>query len=71
MLVPPYEMRLSAAEQQALAALPRAGKTSHQTVRRVNILLLAHAGRSNQAMADRVGTSRPCGTEGAQTRCPV
>ena len=58
MLVPHYAIRLSAAEQQALAALQRAGKTSQQTVRRVSILLLAHAGLSNQASADQVGTSR-------------
>jgi hypothetical protein len=58
MLVPHYEIRLSAAEQQALEALPRAGKTPQQTVRRVSILLLAHAGVSNQAIADQVGTSR-------------
>jgi Homeodomain-like domain len=58
MLVPHYEIRLSAAEQQALAALQRAGKTPQQTVRRVTIFLLAHAGLSNQAIADQVGTSR-------------
>ena len=58
MLVPQYDMRLSAAEQQALEALPRAGKTPQQTVRRVNIVLLAHEQRSNQAIADAVGTSR-------------
>jgi Homeodomain-like domain len=58
MLVPQYAIQLSAAEQQALEALQRAGKTSQQTVRRVSILLLAHAGLSNQAIADVVGTSR-------------
>ena len=58
MLVPHYEIRLSAAEQQAWEALQRAGKTPQQTVRRVSILLLAHAGVSNQAIADQVGTSR-------------
>ena len=58
MLVPHYEIRLSAAEQQALAVLQRAGKTPQQTVRRVNIRLLAHAGLSNQAIAYAVGTSR-------------
>ena len=58
MLVPHSEIRLSAAEQQALEALQRAGKTPQQTVRRVSILLLAHAGVSNQAIADQVGTSR-------------
>ena len=58
MLVPHYEIRLSAAEQQALESLQRAGKTPHQTVRRVTILLLAHAGLANQAIADQVGTSR-------------
>jgi hypothetical protein len=58
MLVPHYEIRLSAAEQQALEALQRAGKTPQQTVRRVSILLLAHGGLSNQAIADHVGTSR-------------
>lgn len=58
MLVPHYAIQLSAAEQQALDALQRAGKTPQQTVRRVTILLLAHAGRSNQAIADEVGTSR-------------
>jgi hypothetical protein len=41
-----------------LEALQRAGKTPQQTVRRVSILLLAHAGVSNQAIADQVGTSR-------------
>jgi hypothetical protein len=58
MLVPHYEIRLSAAEQQALETLQRAGKTPQQTVQRVNILLLAHDGLSNQAIADHVGTSR-------------
>jgi len=58
MLVPHYEIRLSAAEQHALEALQRAGKTPQQTVRRVSILLLAHAGLSNQAIADHIGTSR-------------
>lgn len=58
MLVPHYDIRLSPAEQQALEALQRAGKTSQQTVRRVNIVLLAHEQRSNQAIADAVGTSR-------------
>jgi Homeodomain-like domain len=58
MLVPHYEIRLSGAEQQELESLQRAGKTPQQTVRRVTILLLAHAGLSNQAIADRVGTSR-------------
>ena len=58
MLVPHYEIQLSAAEQQALPALQRAGKTPQQTVRRVSILLLAHEGLSNQAIANAVGTSR-------------
>jgi len=58
MLVPQYEVRLSVAEQQALEALQRAGKTPQQTVRRVSILLLAHAGLSNQAIADEVGSAR-------------
>ena len=39
MLVPHYEIRLSAAEQQGLEALQRAGKTPQQTGRRVSILL--------------------------------
>jgi Homeodomain-like domain len=50
--------RLSAAEQQALATLQRAGKTPQPTVRRVRMLLLADVGLSNQAIADEVGTSR-------------
>ena len=58
MLVPHYEIRLSADERQAWAAMQRAGKTPQQTVRRVSILLLAHDGLSNQAIADQVGTSR-------------
>jgi hypothetical protein len=58
MLIPHYEIQLSAAEQQALEALQRAGKTPQQTVRRVTILLLAHEGLSNQAIADQIGTSR-------------
>ena len=58
MLVPHYEIRLSAEERQALEALQRAGKTPQQTVRRVSILLLAHEGLANQAIAEQVGTSR-------------
>jgi hypothetical protein len=58
MLLPHYEIQLSAAEQQELEALRRAGKTPQQTVRRATILLLAQAGLSNQAIADQVGTSR-------------
>jgi Homeodomain-like domain len=58
MLVPQYEIQLSPAEHQALEALQRAGKTPQQTVRRVNIVLLAHDQLSNQAIADQVGTSR-------------
>ena len=58
MLVPHYAIRLSAAEQQALEARQRAGKTPQQTVRRVSILLLAQTGLANQAIADQVGTSR-------------
>ena len=61
MLVPHYEIRLSAAEEQALETLQRAGKTPQQTGRRVSILLLAHTGLSNQAIADEVGTSRNLG----------
>jgi len=57
-LVPHYKIRLSAAEQQALEALQRAGKTPQQTVRRVNLVLLAHEQLSNQAIADAGGTSR-------------
>jgi Homeodomain-like domain len=58
MLVPHYDIRLSAAEQEALEALQRAGKTPQQTVRRVHIVLLAQEQLSNQAIADAVGTSR-------------
>ena len=58
MLVPHSAIRLNTAEQQALEALQRAGKTPQQTGRRVSILLLAQAGLSNQAIADQVGTSR-------------
>jgi DNA-binding CsgD family transcriptional regulator len=58
LLVPHYAIRLSVAERQAVAALQRAGKTPQQTVRRATILLLAHEGLSNQAIADQVGTSR-------------
>src|SRR5262245_25759797 len=64
MLLPHYEIRLSAAEQQELEALQRAGKTPQQTVRRMSILLLAHAGLSNQASAAQVGTSRNLGQQG-------
>jgi hypothetical protein len=41
-----------------LATLQRAGKTPQQTMRRVTIVVLAHEGLSNQAIADQVGTSR-------------
>ena len=58
MLVPHYEVRLSAAEQQALEALQRAGKTPQQTIRRVQIVLLAQQQLPNQAIAEEVGTSR-------------
>jgi DNA-binding NarL/FixJ family response regulator len=58
MLAPQYEIRLNTAQQHAVEARQRAGKTPHQTVRRVNLLLLAQAGLSNQAMAEQLGTSR-------------
>lgn len=58
MPLPHYAIQLSAAEQQELETLRRAGKTPQQTVRRVTILLLAQEGLSNQAIADQVGTSR-------------
>ena len=58
MLVPQYEIRLGPAEHQALEALQRGGKTPQQTVRRVNIVRLAHKQLSKQAIADQVGTSR-------------
>ena len=58
MLVPRYKIRLSPTELHALEALQRAGKTPQQTVRRVTLLLLAHAGLSTQAIADEIGTSR-------------
>ena len=61
MLVPPSELRVSAAEQQAVAALPRAGQTPQHTARRGTLLLLAHEGVSTQASADQVGTSRDLG----------
>ena len=61
MLVPHYEIRLSAEEQQALEVLQRAGKTPQQTGRHVSILLLAHEGLANQAIAAQVGTSRHLG----------
>ena len=61
MLVPHYEIQLSVAERRALETLQRAGKTPQQTVRRVHILLLAHEGCSNQAIADQMGTSRNLG----------
>jgi hypothetical protein len=37
MLLLHYEIQVSAAEQQALEAVQRAGKTPQQTVRRVTI----------------------------------
>jgi Homeodomain-like domain len=58
MLVPQYAVRLSPAEQQALEALQRAGKTPQHVVRRVNIILLAQQQLPNQAIAEEVGTSR-------------
>jgi hypothetical protein len=61
MLVPQYGIELSPAEQQALEALPRAGKTSPQTVRRVHLVLLAHDQLATQAIADAVGPSRNLG----------
>jgi len=61
MLIPHYEIRLSAAEKEALEGLQRAGKTPQQTVRRVNIVLRAQEQLTNQAIADAVGTSRNLG----------
>ena len=69
MLVPPYVIRFSAAEQQALEALQRAGTTPQQTVWRVPLLLRAQAGWSNQAIADQGGTSRNLGR--SWSRIPV
>ena len=66
MLVPPYEIELSAAEQQAWAALPRVGKPPHQRVRRATLLLVAQESLANQGIADRVGPSRNLGQQGRQ-----
>jgi putative transposase len=58
MLTPHYEITLSEAEQQQLAALVRAGKTPQQLATRASILLLAQEGVSNRQIADTVGTAR-------------
>jgi hypothetical protein len=58
MLTPHYEITLSEAEHQQLAALVRAGKTPQQLATRATIILLAQEGVSNQQIADMVGTAR-------------
>ena|SRR5229473_2121900 len=58
MLTPHYAITLSDAEHRQLQALVRAGKTPQQLATRATIILLAQDGRSNQQIADAVGTSR-------------
>lgn len=54
----PAHIVLNRAEQVELEALARRYTAPYQEVVRAKIILLAHAGHSNQAIADRLGIAR-------------
>ncbi len=54
-----YMVELSQAEQSQLTRLTMQGKAAVRKVKRAQILLQAHAGKSDQAIAEQVGVSTP------------
>ena len=58
MLRPQYAVQLSVEERQQIEALLRAGKTQQRVAKRAAAILLADAGRNNQAIAEHLETSR-------------
>jgi transposase len=54
-----YVVQLSETEQSDLTRLTMQGKAAVRKVKRAHILLQAHAGRSDEAIAERVGVSVP------------
>jgi len=54
-----YMVELSQAEQSQLTRLTMQGKAAVRKVKRAQILLQAHAGKSDQAIAEQVGVSIP------------
>lgn len=52
-----YQVQLSAEEQSQLTRLTMQGKATVRKVKRAHILLHAHEGKSDEAIADRVGVA--------------
>src|SRR3954465_2969290 len=52
-------LSLSAAQKSELQGLVRSGSTPQKIVLRCRLLLLAHEGVANQAIAEQLGLSRP------------
>ena len=59
MFAPAVPLAISAAQQQHLEALARAGTTPQRLARRCQVILLASQGMANRAIAQQTGLSRP------------
>ena len=59
MFVPAAPLALSAAQQQQLETLARAGTTPQRLARRCQVILLASRGVANRSIAQQTGLSRP------------
>ena len=59
MFAPAASISLQESQIQQLRMLARAGTTTQRVARRCRVILLAHAGTSNSAIAQQLGLSRP------------
>ena len=59
MFAPAASIALQESQIQQLTRLARAGTTTQRVARRCRVILLAHEGRSNHAISQQLGLSRP------------
>ncbi len=59
MFAPAASISLQESQIQQLRVLARAGTTTQRVARRCRVILLAHEGTSNSAIAEQLGLSRP------------
>jgi transposase len=59
MFAPAASISLQESQVQQLKVLARAGTTTQRVARRCRVILLAHEGTSNSAIAEQLGLSRP------------
>src|SRR5450432_3957610 len=62
MFAPAAPISLQESQVQQLRVLARAGTTTQRVARRCRVILLAHEGTSNSAIAEQLGLSRPTHT---------